>query len=146
MAIIQGANLAEINALKQEIDRFFNNYYPVKMQENQEKSIFPLVEMKETNDTIYLKLDVSGIDKQDLNVQATPEAIMISGECCTETTIEEKGRKQSEFRQGQFRRVIPLPTNIKNTQVQGQYKDGLLCLTLPKAEAEQDKSVQVNLS
>ncbi|MEO1341838.1 MAG: Hsp20 family protein, partial [Cyanobacteria bacterium J06635_13] len=50
-----------------------------------------------------------------------------------------------EFRYGSFQRVIPLPARIENTQVKAEYKDGILHLTLPKAEAEKNKVVKVNL-
>ncbi|MGL6342005.1 MAG: Hsp20/alpha crystallin family protein, partial [Waterburya sp.] len=42
-------------------------------------------------------------------------------------------------------RVIPLPVKIQNTEVKAEYKDGILHLTLPKAEAEKNKVVKVNL-
>lgn len=47
MAILQGSNVAEIHALKQEIDRFFDDIYPTQMQEYRAENIFPLVEMKQ---------------------------------------------------------------------------------------------------
>jgi HSP20 family protein len=41
--------------------------------------------------------------------------------------------------------VIPLPNRIQNTQVQAEYKDGILSLTLPKAEAEKNKVVKITV-
>ena len=52
---------------------------------------------------------------------------------------------RSEFRYGKFSRVIPLPVRIQNTNVTAEYKDGILNLTLPKAEEEKNKVVKVNL-
>jgi HSP20 family protein len=56
-----------------------------------------------------------------------------------------EGISRSEFRYGKFRRVIPLPNRIQNTQVQAEYKDGILSLTLPKAEAEKNKVVKITV-
>ncbi|MFM6395583.1 Hsp20/alpha crystallin family protein, partial [Planktothrix sp.] len=47
---------------------------------------------------------------------------------------------------GKFHRVIPLPIRIQNTQVQANYQEGILSLTLPKAEEEKNKVVKVTLS
>ena len=58
---------------------------------------------------------------------------------------EENGVTKSEFHYGKFQRVIPLPARIQNTQVQAEYKDGILNLTLPKSEEEKNKVVKVNL-
>jgi HSP20 family protein len=75
----------------------------------------------------------------------TAEAVAISGERKSETKTEENGMTRSEFRYGKFRRVIPLPTRIQNTNVVAEYKDGILNLTLPKAEEEKNKVVKVEL-
>ena len=53
--------------------------------------------------------------------------------------------KRSEFRYGRFSRTIPLSTRIDNTNVKGDYKDGILTLELPKAEDEKNKVTKVNL-
>lgn len=145
MAIIRREPFAEIDSLQQEMNRLFESLYPTRMAAEQ-TNLFPLVEMEETEDAIELKLEVPGMSKEDLDIQATTDTVMISGERRTEEKTEKNGRRQSEFRYGKFRRVIPLPTNIKNTQVQGEYKDGILCLNLPKAEEEKRKTVKVDLS
>jgi HSP20 family protein len=78
-------------------------------------------------------------------VQVTQNAISIKGERKSETKTEEKGVTRSEFHYGKFQRVIPLPARIQNTNVTAEYKDGILNLTLPKAEEEKNKVVKVNL-
>ncbi len=52
---------------------------------------------------------------------------------------------RSEFRYGAFQRVISLPTRVQNDQVKADYKDGILHLHLPKAEAEKNQVVKVNI-
>jgi HSP20 family protein len=52
---------------------------------------------------------------------------------------------RSEFRYGSFRRVIPLPARVQNDSVEAEYKNGVLNLTLPKAEAEKNRVVKVQL-
>jgi len=62
-----------------------------------------------------------------------------------ETKSQNKGMTRSEFRYGSFRRVIPLPARVKNDSVEAEYKNGVLNLTLPKAEAEKNRVVKVQL-
>ncbi len=52
---------------------------------------------------------------------------------------------RSEFHYGKFQRVIPLPARVQNTDVKAEYKNGVLQLTLPKAEEERNKVVKVNI-
>jgi HSP20 family protein len=101
--------------------------------------------MEETQEAIHLKLEVPGIEAKDLDVQVTQNAVSISVERKEETKTEENGVTKSEFHYGKFQRVIPLPARIQNTQVQAEYKDGILSLTLPKSEEEKNKVVKVNL-
>ncbi len=82
---------------------------------------------------------------KDLDIQVMVDRVSIAGERKSETKTEENGRTRSEFSYGKFSRVIPLPIKIQNTNVTAEYKNGILNLTLPKAEAERNKVVKVNL-
>jgi HSP20 family protein len=52
---------------------------------------------------------------------------------------------RSEFRYGKFQRVIPLPARIQHDQVKADYQNGVLSLSMPKAEDEKNKVFKVNL-
>jgi HSP20 family protein len=85
------------------------------------------------------------LEAKDIDVRVTEQAVAISGERQSETKTEERGMTRSEFRYGKFQRVIPLPARVQNAQVQADYKNGVLSLSLPKAEDEKNKVVKVNL-
>ena len=145
MALIRWEPFSEIDSLQKEMNRLFDSLTPTTQKTNG-RGFIPPAEMKETEDEILLKLEVPGMDAKDLDIQVSAEAISISGERKEETKTEEKGMTRSEFRYGSFRRVIPLSTRVQNTNVKAEYKDGILHLTLPKAEEEKTKVVKVNLS
>jgi HSP20 family protein len=52
---------------------------------------------------------------------------------------------RTEFRYGRFQRIVPLPAKIQNDKVQAEFNNGVLCLTMPKAEEEKNKVVTINL-
>jgi HSP20 family protein len=146
MALIRWEPFREIDTLQREMNRLFDSLTPTTPNgENVGVAFIPPAEMHETPEAIHLKLEVPGMEPKDLDVQVTAEAIAISGDRKSETKTQEKGMTRTEFRYGQFRRVIPLPTRIQNDKVQAEYKNGILSLTLPKAEAEKNKVVKVNL-
>jgi HSP20 family protein len=145
MAIIRFQPFQEIDALQREMNRLFENFTDLDRFEGH-PHVHPAVELHETETAIELKLEVPGMKREDLDIQATAEAVIISGERKAETKTEEKGAIKSEFRYGRFRRVIPLPARIQNTEIRADYIDGVLHLTLPKAEEERNKVVKVNLS
>ena len=145
MALIRWEPFSEIDSLQKEMNRLFDSLTPTTLKTNG-RGFIPPAEIEETVDAIHLKLEVPGMDAKDIDIQVSAEAISISGERKEETKTEEKGVTRSEFRYGSFRRVIPLSTRIQNTNVKAEYKDGILRLTLPKAEEEKTKVVKVNLS
>lgn len=145
MALIRWQPFREINTLQQQMNHLFDNLTSTDGGEDIGFSFVPAAEMQETDDAIHLKLEVPGLEAKDLDIQVTTEAVSISGERKSETKTEEKGITRSEFRYGKFQRVIPLPTPIQNDKVQAEYKNGVLAVTLPKAESEKTKVVKVNL-
>ncbi len=146
MAIIRWEPLREINSLQREMNRLFDDMTRTTANgENVGFAFIPLAEIQETPEAIYLKLEVPGMEASDLDVQVTAEAVAISGERKEETKSEGKGLTRTEFRYGKFQRVIPLSTRIQNDKVEAEYKNGILSLTLPKAEAEKNKVVKVKI-
>ena len=142
MAIVRFAPWGEIDSLQKEMNRLFETF----TTEEKPLAFKPAAEMQETEDAIELKLEVPGLESKDLDVQVTAEAVAIKGERRQENQTEANGMTRSEFRYGSFQRVISLPVRVENDQVKADYKDGILHLHLPKAEAEKNQVVKVNIS
>ncbi|MGL5060339.1 MAG: Hsp20/alpha crystallin family protein [Microcoleus sp.] len=145
MALIRWEPFREMDSLQREMNRLFDSLTPAADRASNGVAFVPAAEMEETGDAIHLKLEIPGMEAKDLDVQVTAEAVAISGERRSETKIEEKGMTRSEFRYGSFRRVIPLPSRVQNDSVQADYKNGVLHLNLPKAEAEKNRVVKVQI-
>lgn len=144
MSLIRWEPLREIDSLQREMNRLFDTLTPVSPRNGER--FMPVVEMHETPEAVELKVELPGIDTKDLDVQVAVDSVSISGERKSETKTEEKGIFRSEFFYGKFQRVIPLPSRVQNTEVKANYQDGILYLTLPKAEEEKNKVVKVSLN
>lgn len=136
----------EMNSLQRQLNRLFDDALTANNWDDfGNLSKVPAAELTETEDTLHLKLEVPGIEAKDLDIQVMVDRVAIAGERKLETKSEVNGKTQSEFRYGKFQRVIPLPVRVQNTDVTAEYKDGILNLTLPKAEEEKNKVVKVSL-
>jgi len=144
MALIRWQPFREIDALQREMNRLFDSL-TADMTSLSNQAFMPAAELHETADAIHLKLEVPGIDAKDLDIQVSADAVSVSGERKSESTSEDKGVKRTEFRYGRFQRVFQLPARIQNDHVTADYKDGILTITLPKAEGEKTKVVKVNV-
>ena len=145
MAIVRYNPWQEMNSLQRQLNRIFDDAVTPAFAEFGNLSKVPAAELTETKENIVLKLEVPGMQPADLNIEATHKSISIFGERKSEAKSDEEGQTRSEFRYGSFQRVIPLPAKIQNTQVKAEYKNGILHLTLPKAEEEKNKVVKINL-
>ncbi|MBD2205895.1 Hsp20/alpha crystallin family protein [Calothrix sp. FACHB-1219] len=134
MAILRYNPFAEIATVQSQIDKIFE-----ELQAQTLKT--PAAELTETDDALYLRLELPGVAAKDVDIEVTENAVKVVAERKTEN----QERTRSEFYYGKFQRVIPLKARIQNTNVTADYQDGILTLTLPKSEQEKNKVVKVNL-
>jgi HSP20 family protein len=135
----------DVSSLQRQINRLFDRLIPTDGGERAGLNFIPAAELEETEEALNLRLEVPGLEPKDINVEVTPESVVISGERKTESRTEENGVTRSEFRYGKFQRIIPLPSLVQNDKVHAEYQNGILRLNLPKAESERHKAVKVNL-
>ncbi|WP_298612817.1 Hsp20/alpha crystallin family protein [uncultured Thermosynechococcus sp.] len=145
MALVRWEPFREIDALQRQMNRIFDELIPLT-ERRADLSFLPAAELEETPEALLLKIELPGMEPKDLDIQVTAEAVSVSGERKSESQTESDGMKRTEFRYGKFQRVIPLPVRIQNTEAKAEYKNGILHLTLPKAEEEKNRVVKVSVS
>jgi HSP20 family protein len=150
MSIIRWQPWQEMDSLRRQMDRLFDDFMHTSsdlslLPKATEATWAPAIELKETDGEILLKAQIPGIEAKDLDIQVTQDAVSITGEKQEEAKTEDKGMFRSEFRYGQFQRLIPLPASVNNEQVKSEFKNGILMLTLPKLTGTPHKVVKVNV-
>jgi len=144
MTLMRWEPMREIDAVRREMDRLFSDLTATSSHGDYSRDSFmPAVELTQTEDNVVLKLEVPGIASEDLDIQATADAVTIQGE--RKLVEQTEGYSRSEFRYGKFTRVVPMPVQVQNTEATAAYQDGVLMLTLPKSEAEKNKVVKVSV-
>ncbi|MCA2656408.1 MAG: Hsp20/alpha crystallin family protein [Microcystis sp. M015S2] len=148
MALIRWEPFREVESLQKEMNRLFDRLVPTDVGNGEKMglSFIPAAEITETPEAVQLKLEIPGMEAKDLNVEVTADSLTINGERKSEIKTEEEGFTRTEFRYGKFHRVVPLPVQVDNNNVTAEYKDGILNLTLPKAEEEKNKVVKVSIN
>lgn len=135
----------EIDSSQRDLNHLFNNVNSTTQSSNG-KVYLPPAELTETEDAIYLKFEIPGMEAKDIDIQASTKAVSISGERKSLSRTDAEAKKRSEFRYGGFRRDISLPVRVQNTSIKAKYQNGILHLTLPKDESEKIKVVKINAS
>jgi HSP20 family protein len=110
----------------------------------------PRLDLFEDDDAFYVKIDVPGIDSKDIDLNVTRDVLTIKGERKPETEEDDrkKGRRyqQDERMHGSFHRTVPLRTPVDPDHVDAKLSDGVLYITLPKAEETKPRKINVGVS
>ena len=100
------------------------------------------VNVREEDEAYILYALVPGLKAEDLNIQVLENIISIEGEYKAE---EDNSFLVNELPRGAFRRSLRLPSEIDSEKVEARIADGILTLTLPKAESARPKKIQVTV-
>jgi HSP20 family protein len=105
----------------------------------------PALDLYQNNDNIVAVVELPGMRKEDIEISLQDGTLTISGER-KEETGPENGATRTERFTGKFRRSVTLPTRVDASKVSASYKDGVLTVTLSKAEEAKPKQIQINLN
>jgi len=133
--------------LRDEIDRLFEAPLTELARSSQLLSGWtPALDMFEDKDNVYVKLELPGMRKEDIDLSLHDGSLSISGERKSEEKFKDAEVYRAERFYGRFQRTVTLPTAVATDKVKAQYKDGVLLITLPKAEEAKPKHIDVNVS
>ncbi|MGB3293953.1 MAG: Hsp20/alpha crystallin family protein [Phormidesmis sp.] len=137
--------LGELDTLRKEMNNLLEQFTSNLPMSEGGLAFITSAEIDETESEIHLKLEVPGLQADDLDIEVMDEAVSIKGERKSESKTKENGSFRSEFHYGKFERIIPMPSPIVKDQVVADYKDGLLSLNIPKSAEKLEKSVKVKI-
>jgi HSP20 family protein len=137
-----------MSRLRQEMNRLLEDFFGETAEERApaEAMRVPSVDVIDRENDILVRAEMPGIDKNQIKVEATPEALMIKAEMKKEEEEKKENYVRHERRMGYFQRLLPLPAEVKPNEVRAAYHDGVLEITLPKSEQARAKQpVRINI-
>jgi HSP20 family protein len=122
-------------SLQDELDRLF---------ESPLTGWAPALDVHEDKDSFSIRMELPGMKREDIEVSLQDGALVISGERKEEKITEGTEVHRQERFYGRFSRALTLPSAVAGDKVKAQYKDGILTVTLPKAEEAKPKAITVS--
>jgi HSP20 family protein len=104
----------------------------------------PTVDIYEDADRIVIRADMPGVDQSDIDIEMADETLTIRGERKIETTPDGEKYVRRERRFGSFQRSFAIGVPVMVDEIKASYRNGVLELTVPKAEAAKPKKVLVS--
>ena len=110
-------------------------------------SLYPLVDITESDTGYRIAADLPGLSKEDIHVSVENDVLTISGEKKREEEKHEKGRYYHYERSfGKFSRSFTLPANVDSANIEAKFANGVLEINLKKTEAAKPKAIEVKVA
>ena len=133
----------EMMTLREAMDRLFDDAFtrPLNVREGGWSS--PAVDMFQTDDEVVVKVALPGFKADEVQINVTGDVLTLRGEVKQQEEKKERAWHIREQRWNSFERSIALPTDVKADRASADFENGILTITLPKAEEVKPKTITV---
>jgi HSP20 family protein len=130
----------EMERLQKEMNRLFDIYSP---QRSRIAPSFPALNVWSSNDEVMLTAELPGVHLEDLDITITGSTLMLQGSREGDEVPGGTNYHRQERGFGKFARSIELPFNIEANKIEATLENGILKITLPRAEKDKPKKIKV---
>jgi HSP20 family protein len=129
----------ELERMRSELDRIFNgNAAPMASR------AYPLMNMYDSNDAVVVTAELPGMSREQVNITFTDGILSISGKRKGEDfggmALVRQERSSSDFEKS-----VKIPSRVESDRIAATLRDGILMVTLPKAEEAKPKEISINV-
>ncbi|MFN2484742.1 MAG: Hsp20/alpha crystallin family protein [Candidatus Limnocylindria bacterium] len=136
--------LGETLSLRQAMDRLFeDSIVNPRNWPGSETQVSPALDVHETADAVVVTVSLPGIKPEDVDVTMQGQTLTIRGEFKGDESVERDQYLYQERRYGTFARQIQLPLRVQADKAEASFENGLLKLTIPKAEEVKPRQIQI---
>jgi HSP20 family protein len=133
----------EMMSLREAMDRLFDDAFtrPVNLRDGGWSA--PAIDMYQTDDEVVVKAALPGFQADEVQINVTGDVLTLRGEIKHEEEKKERSWHIREHRWGSFERSISLPTDVVADRANADFTNGILTISLPKAEEVKPKTITV---
>src|SRR6266436_5395120 len=135
----------EFSTLQDRMNRLFQQSYGDREEALTASNFAPAVDVYEDEHNVTLKIEVPGIEEQDIDVRIENNVLTVHGERRIEKEEKEENYRRVERQYGSFTRTFNLPTTVDAEKVSADYDKGVLKISLPKKAEAKPKQIKVNV-
>lgn len=132
----------EMMTLREAMDRLFDDAFTRPLSLRDAWSV-PAIDMYQTDDEIVVKAALPGVKADEVQINITGEVLTLKGEIKHEEDKKEKAWHIHEQRYGSFERSVVLPTDVVADKAKAEFENGILTVTLPKADEVKPRTINV---
>jgi HSP20 family protein len=142
MAITRYDPVRDVSSLQNEVERMFRQAFGGTTASSA-GAFSPALDVEETEDGFTLHVELPSVSPDDVEVSLEENVLTIAGERRFYEEKQADGFRRIERSFGRFHRAVRLPDRVDGEHVRATYKDGLLTVTVPKAEEAKPRRIEV---
>jgi len=133
----------EMMTLRDAMDRLFDEAFTRPLRLYDRDLSMPAVDMYQTDNEVVVKAAIPGVKADEVQISVTGDVLVIKGESKEKEEKKEKAYHIREQRWGMFERTLALPTEVVADKAKAEFENGILTITLPKAEEVKPKTIAI---
>jgi HSP20 family protein len=131
-------------SLREAMDRLFeDSFVGARAWANPSVWAEPTLDIYETPENVVVNAAVPGFKPENVEITLTGNLLTLTGQAKDESEIKEKNYLRRESRMGSFTRTVQLPDGLETDKAEAKFEDGLVMITLPKAQVVKPKTIKV---
>ena len=143
MNLVRWNPLSDFTTLQNQMNRMFESTLYGWPGESGTRTWMPPADIHETDDELVVTADLPGMDLKSIDLRVENNVLSIAGERRLQETPKKGVAHRVERMYGAFARSFTLSTPVDTEKVQANYKDGVLTITLPKAQEAKPKRIAI---
>jgi HSP20 family protein len=146
MTMMRWEPFSNVMSLRNAMDRLFEDSFvrPYRFWPEIGSGELPLeLDMYQTDKDVVIKTAIPGLKPEEVDISITGDVLTIKGEHKEEQEVKEENYLRKERRYGTFQRSLQMPVAVKSDKAEAVFENGVLTLTLPRAEEVKPKQIKV---
>lgn len=144
MQVVPWRPFGELSRLRTEMDDLWGRFFgETRFPTLFSQEWIPSADISETKDNVVVKAELPGLEAKDIDVSISGDVMTVKGEKKKEEEKKDEHFYCCERYAGSFQRSFQLPVGVKGDKVEATFKNGVLTITLPKAEEAKKKHIEI---
>ena len=148
MSIMRWRPRGDLFSVRNEMNRLFDNFFtgwPEPRKGLLEGEWAPSIDVTETEGEITVTAELPGVKQEEVDITITDDVLTLKGQKKEEKEVKDRNYHRIERSYGSFQRSVRLPTDVQAGEAKAAYKDGILTITIPKAEEAKPKQIKIDV-
>ena len=143
MTLRRNNPFGEAVSLRSALDRLFEDSFVDSAWRGSEGQTLAAIDVYETPDAVVITATLPGIRPDDVEITLTGQTLTLRGDFKPDESVRREQYLYQERRYGSFARQIQLPSRVQGDRAEAAFENGLLTLTIPKAEEVKPRQIRI---